>query len=126
MEQLFQRGFVPNKEEELMKMKRNMPLKKVMDELNADMKIALSSKGKRSILCDYFGKINYLKNKNMAFVIGGFPKGGFLSPIDETVDDVISIYPKSVPAWTAASEVIVNYEICIGIGEPMIKEEQKE
>ncbi len=115
MEQLFKKGVVPNKENALMNLRRGMSLKETLDEINPDKKIAFSSKGKETSIHDYFRMD--LKTKNIACIIGGFPKGGFVSPINELVDDVISIHQEMLSSWTVASEVIVNYEYWIKSGE---------
>lgn len=114
MEQLFQKGVVPNKENALMSLRRGMGVKETLDEINPDKKIAFSSKGKETSIHDYFRMDS---KKDMACIIGGFPKGGFISPINELVDDVISIHQEMLSAWTVASEVIVNYEYWIKSGE---------
>lgn len=114
MEQLFKKGVVPNKESALMILRRRIGVKEVLDEINPDKKIAFSSKGKETSIHDYFRMDS---KKDMAFIIGGFPKGGFISPINELVDNVISIYQEMLSARTVASEVIVNYEYWIKSGE---------
>lgn len=110
MEQLFERHVVPDEKKPLLTLSQNVSLKTVVDELKADTVIALSKNGTSVILHDYLKKLKQNKQKNIICIVGGFPSGTFHSDIGAIVDDTICIYPEMLPAWTVASELLVNYE----------------
>ena len=42
-------------------------------------------------------------------VVGGFPHGGFRSPVRELCNRVVAIHKEPLKAWTVANEVLVAY-----------------
>ncbi len=51
-----------------------------------------------------------LLEKDICYVVGGFPSGDFHSNVYELCDRKVCIYPEMLTVWTVASEILVNYE----------------
>jgi len=109
LEQLFENHVVPDKKQPLLSLKENMSLKQVIEEQQADHVVALSKDGTQVALQQYFTTLKKQKTHHLLFVIGGFPSGQFHVDINTIAMEVISLYPEMLPAWTVASELLVNY-----------------
>ena len=101
MEQLLKEGEVPPGKPLMRIERKNMT--EIVNEMNADKIILLSEQGEAKPLEDTL-------TKNSVCIIGGFPHGEFISPVEEIADEVIAIYPSPLPAWIALMEAIVAYE----------------
>jgi len=113
MESLFQKKILPNEEEPLIEMYDDMSVKELLDGISPDIVVTMHEKGQKVNLIEFFRKN---KEKHIAVLIGGFPKGDFLTPIEEFSDYLISLYEEPLNAWVVAAEVIVRYEVAHGIG----------
>jgi len=85
-----------------MRMERKS-MTEIVSEINADKIILLSENGEKKSLEDAL-------TKNSVCIIGGFPHGNFISPVEEIADEAIAIYSSPLPAWIALMEAIVSYE----------------
>ena len=101
MENLLHNGCVPNCDSPLMRVEK-MSLSSLVSSIGNNA-VLLSEKGRKVKLSEYSF------TEDVTFVIGGFPKGDFLSNTS-FAQDVISIYPDTLMAWVTAYEVISNYE----------------
>jgi rRNA small subunit pseudouridine methyltransferase Nep1 len=110
MEQLFERYTVPDEKTPLLVLHQNKTLKQVVDEAHADVVVAFSTNGKPIVLHDYFKALKEHKKKDIVCIIGGFPSGEFHADIKNIASECVSLYPEMLPAWTVASEILVNYE----------------
>jgi len=110
IEQLFDKHYVPDEKQPLLVLHNNKSLKQVVDEIKANVVVAFSSTGTPVILHEYFTSLKKQKKKDIACIIGGFPSGEFHADIKNIADECVSLYPEMLPAWTVASEVLVNYE----------------
>jgi rRNA small subunit pseudouridine methyltransferase Nep1 len=109
LEQLFENHVVPDKKQPLLSLQENMSLKHVVEEQRADRVIALSTDGTPVVLQQYFTSQKKQKTHHLLFIIGGFPSGQFHNDINTIANEVISLYSEMLPAWTVASELLVNY-----------------
>jgi rRNA small subunit pseudouridine methyltransferase Nep1 len=109
MEQLFQNRFVPDNKQPLLSLQENISLAQVIDQQQADVVVALSKDGKSVMLQEYFKGLKKQKKHHLLCIIGGFPSGQFHTDINTIATEVISLYPEMLPAWTVASELLVNY-----------------
>lgn len=109
LEQLFENHVVPDKKQPLLSLQENISLKQVIEEQGADRVIALSTEGTPMVLQQYFTSLKKQKARHLLFVIGGFPSGQFHIDINTITNEVISLYSEMLPAWTVASELLVNY-----------------
>jgi rRNA small subunit pseudouridine methyltransferase Nep1 len=110
IEQLFEHHVVPDKKHPLLTLRQHITLQQVVIEATADHIILCSQKGKAVILPTYFKDLKKQKPHHILCIIGGFPSGSFHTDINTIADDTISLYPEMLPAWTVASEILVNYE----------------
>ncbi len=101
MENLLHNGCVPNCDSPLMRVEK-MSLSSLVNSIGNNA-VLLSEKGRKVKLSEYSF------DEDVTFIIGGFPKGDFLSNTG-FAQDVVSLYPDTIMAWVAAYEVISNYE----------------
>ncbi len=113
LEQLFQNHAVPDKKQPLLTLTEGVSLPQIIEQQQADHIILLSKDGTSVRLPEYFKKINTKKNQHLLFIIGGFPSGQLHSDLSGIITEKISLYNEMLPAWTVASEILVNYgNIC--------------
>lgn len=108
MESLFKKGAVPEGLE-LLRMEKK-PLESLIEEINPDTVFIMHEEGEL-IRPRLFGE-TLASHKNPAVVVGGFPHGDFTRPIE---GKKVSLYREPLMAWTAVSEVIVNFEAALGL-----------
>lgn len=106
MEQLFLIGGVPP-EENLMEISE-MSLTEKVGEIDPKRTVAFSKKGGRFNRKSIFQGIE--RKEDLCVIIGGFPKGGFLSEVDEISDEIFRIYPDPLDAVTVVTHTIQFYE----------------
>lgn len=109
LEQLFEAHVVPDKPRPLLSLQEPVSLKHVIEQQHADHVIALSKEGTPVVLPKYFTQLHKENKHHLLFLIGGFPSGSYHADINSIADEVISLYPEMLPAWTVASELLVNY-----------------
>jgi rRNA small subunit pseudouridine methyltransferase Nep1 len=109
MEKLFEKHIVPDEKQPLLSLKQNIPLKQVIEQVQADVVITFSKDGTSVVLPDYFKELKKQKKRHVLCIIGGFPSGMFHTDLKTISTDVFSLYPDMLPAWTVASEILVNY-----------------
>ena len=70
--------------------------------------IALSSHGEPSS----FEKVSKIlaEESNPAVIIGAYPTGPMSSEVLDLADEVYSVYPEPLEAWTVTSRMIYEYE----------------
>ena len=103
MEDLFEKGEVPE-ENPLIRMDRQVTLAQLLAKLGGEA-WAFAEGGDPLDLRVGFPR----HEENLIAVIGGFPHGGFRSPVATLCKRVVSIHPKPLKAWTTAAEVLVAY-----------------
>ena len=103
MEDLFEKGEVPE-ENPLIRMDRDVTLAQLLAKLGGEA-WAFAEDGEPLDLRSGFPR----HEENLIAVIGGFPHGGFRSPVSTLCTRVVSIHPKPLKAWTTAAEVLVAY-----------------
>jgi len=109
IETLFEKQVVPDEKHPLLSLRQNIPLKQAVEEVQADRVIAFSKDGSSVILPDYFKELKKQKKHHLLCIIGGFPSGTFHTDLTTITTDIFSLYPDMLPAWTVASEILVNY-----------------
>jgi len=107
MEQLLINGVVPPEGEPLMRVYRNS-LDEQIKKISPSKTIALSSHGKPSS----FEQVSKIlgDESNPAVFIGAYPTGPMSSEVLDLADEVYSVYPESLEAWTVTSRIIYEYE----------------
>jgi rRNA small subunit pseudouridine methyltransferase Nep1 len=109
MEKLFEKQVVPDEKQPLLSLRENISLTQVIEQAQADVVITFSKDGTSVILPDYFSELKKQKKTHLLCIIGGFPSGQFHTDIKTITTGVLSLYPEMLPAWTVASELLVNY-----------------
>jgi rRNA pseudouridine-1189 N-methylase Emg1 (Nep1/Mra1 family) len=107
MEQLLVNGSVPVNGEHLMQLSR-ATLRDQMQRKEPSRIIALTSHGEKSSFPDV---ATVLADEVAPTVfIGAYPKGSMSPEVLELADDVYSVYPESLEAWTITSRILYEYE----------------
>ena len=109
IETLFEKNIVPDEKQPLLSLQQNIPLKQAIEQIQADVVITFSKDGSSVILADYFKELKKQKKHHLLCIIGGFPSGKFHTDLKTIATDNFSLYPEMLPAWTVASEILVNY-----------------
>lgn len=81
-----------------------MDLRTLVEGLKPDTVIAFSPQGETVDL----GSV-MKEGREIAAIVGGFPRGEFRSPVSELADSLVSIYGTSLDAWTVVGEIICRY-----------------
>ena len=110
IEQLFEKHVVPDEKQPLLTLQQNMSLHQVIETVHTEIIIAFSKDGPSVVLPDYFKELKKHKKHDILCVIGGFPSGEFNTDMKTITNNIVSLFPEMLPAWTVASEVLVNYE----------------
>jgi len=108
-EQLFEKKKIIADEKELLELKENISLERIIENVEHDFVITFSEKGKSVELFDYLINLKNKKMKNILCIIGGFPHGDFHFNISKYSDDVISIYSQRLNAWSVANELLTFF-----------------
>ncbi len=103
MEDLFAKGMVPE-EEPLIRMDRGVPLGQLLARVGGEA-WAFEEGGEPVDLAAEFSR----HGGDLAAVVGGFPHGGFRSPVTTLCKRVVSLHAKPLKAWTVASEILVAF-----------------
>jgi rRNA small subunit pseudouridine methyltransferase Nep1 len=108
MEQLFLNGKVPtDAANPLMTLKRER-LEKLKQSITPSRTIALSSHGEPS---DFQNVSKILAaEENPLVLIGAYPNGPMDDETISLADDVYSVHPESLEAWTVTSRIIYEFE----------------
>jgi len=109
MENLFEKHVVPDEKQPLLSLQQSIPLKQAIEQVQADVIITFSKDGSSVILPDYFKELKKQNKHHLLCIIGGFPSGTFHTDLKTITTDNFSLYPDILPAWTVASEILVNY-----------------
>jgi rRNA small subunit pseudouridine methyltransferase Nep1 len=107
MEQLLVNGSVPVNGESLMWLSRTT-LRDQLEREEPSRIIALTSQGEKSSFPDVAAKLS--DEVAPTLFIGAYPKGPMSPDLIELADDVYSVYPESLEAWTVTSRIIYEYE----------------
>jgi rRNA small subunit pseudouridine methyltransferase Nep1 len=110
IETLFEKQIVPDKNHPLLSLQYNISLIQTITQLQIDKIITFSTEGSPTILSEYFKEIQKQKTHDVLCIIGGFPSGTFHTDLTTITTKKVSLYPEMLPAWTVASEILVNYE----------------
>ncbi len=110
IEQLFNQAVVPQRNHPLLTLQQDVPLHQVIEEAKVDAVIVFSKEGVLTPLPEYLKKLKKQRKDHLLCIIGGFPSGTFHADIASLAKEALSLYPEMLPAWTVASELLVNYE----------------
>jgi rRNA small subunit pseudouridine methyltransferase Nep1 len=103
MEDLFQRGHVPD-EESLITLQGGVSLETLLSDLPGES-WAFAESGEPIDLPREFAKVR----GDLVGVVGGFPHGTFRSPVEKLCDRVVSIHSAALRSWTVTAEALVAW-----------------
>ncbi|HEV8359044.1 MAG TPA: 16S rRNA methyltransferase [Candidatus Thermoplasmatota archaeon] len=110
MEQLFRQGQAgPPGRAPLLTLQTGAPLAEVIKRTAADHVVALETGGPVVDLAAALPPIAQ-SQAHVAVIVGGFPKGGYRSPVQSLAHATWTLHPEMLSVWVAASEVLVNWE----------------
>ncbi|MCJ2520746.1 MAG: 16S rRNA methyltransferase [Candidatus Thermoplasmatota archaeon] len=104
MESLFERGVVPSKENPLLRLERDLSLGNLLDRFRGQS-IALTEDAPLMDPVAVFEKLG----PDVNCIVGGFPRGDFLSPVRELTAKRFSLWREPLKIWTVASELTTSY-----------------
>ncbi len=104
MESLFEKGTIPSKEAPLLTLERNVPLSDLVERLGGET-IALTEDAALEDPIAVFEEVGMELN----CLVGGFPHGDFLSPVENLAVRRFSLWQEPLKIWTVASELTTSY-----------------
>lgn len=110
MEQLYEKETISTEDMILLELQKNKTLKQIIKESQIDHIVCFTNTGKKTDLSIYFSTLKTEEDKDILFIIGGFPSGEFHNDITEITNEQLSIYPEKLTAWTVANEVLTHYQ----------------
>ena len=113
LEQLFLAGEAPP-EKPLLKLE-NASLKELVERLRSRRVITFSDGGKRRLIGEAYAGLS--KDDDTCVIVGGFPRGDFLSDVVGISDEMVSIDREPLTAPTVVARAIYAYEGSIGIAK---------
>lgn len=109
MEQLFRQGNAgPPGRAPLLTLQTNAPLAEVVKRTAADRVIALETGGAPVDLAAALPPLAQAHG-HVAVILGGFPKGGYRSPVATLAHETWTLHPQMLSVWVAASELLVHW-----------------
>lgn len=105
MEQLFANKKIESDGQTLFQM-NNMSFSELIDELDPDQVIGLSSEGKKSS----YESVAKTCTDETCLVIGGFPKGEFFDSTKDRVDSLFSVDENPLEAHVVVARTLYEYE----------------
>ncbi|MCD6236530.1 MAG: 16S rRNA methyltransferase [Thermoplasmata archaeon] len=108
---LIEHLFTTENDQQLLKLERGISLENLVKDLGADRVIVCAKDGKEVNVYSY---LEGVKDEDIIFIIGGFPKGNFNTDIEKIADELISIYDEPLTAWTVAGELLSVYNLLCG------------
>lgn len=113
IEHLFLTGEAPP-ENPLLRLE-NASLAELIERIKPKKIITFSDMGQRKLCRELFDGLS--KEDEVCVVVGGFPRGEFLSNVAELSDELVSIDPELLRAPTVTARAIYAYEDALGIQE---------
>jgi rRNA small subunit pseudouridine methyltransferase Nep1 len=113
MEHLFLTGAAPP-ENPLLRLE-DSSLRALVERLKPKKVVTFSDRGELKSLDGVFGGLS--RDDDVCVIVGGFPHGDFLSSVREFSDEIISIDPEPLHAWTVITRAIHAYEDAFAIPE---------
>lgn len=105
MEQLFANKKIESDGQTLFQM-NNMSFSELIDELDPDQVIGLSSEGKKSS----YESVAKTCTDETCLVIGGFPKGEFFDSTKDRIDSLFSVDENPLEAHVVVARTLYEYE----------------
>ena len=118
IEQLFRENRVPEHGQMLLKLRKG-GLKDLLDEIKPSYALAFSRLGKPKTLHEVMCSL--VKMEKPLVIVGAFPKGHFSEETIKLTNELVSIDPEVLNAWTVTSRIIYVYERLVGLPEKRLE-----
>lgn len=105
MEKLFENGIIESDDQTLFELK-NMSFSDLIDDIEPDQVIGLSSEGKKSS----YDSVAKMCTDETCLVIGGFPKGEFFDSTKKRIDSLLSVDENPLEAHVVVARTLYEYE----------------
>lgn len=105
MEQLFSQRIIKADDKTLFEI-QNMKFSELIDKIEPDQVIGLSSEGKRAS----YSEVARMCTDETCLVIGGFPKGEFFDSTKKRIDSLISVDERQLEAHVVVARTLYEYE----------------
>ncbi|MBM3903816.1 MAG: ribosome biogenesis protein [Thaumarchaeota archaeon] len=105
MEQLFEKKVIKSDDQKLFEI-QNMSFSDLIDAIEPDQVIGLSSEGKKSS----YESVAKMCTDETCLVIGGFPKGEFFDSTKKSIDSLYSVDENPLEAHVAVARTLYEYE----------------
>lgn len=105
MEQLFANRVIKSDDQKLFEIKE-MSFSELIDEIEPDQVIGLSSEGQRSS----YESVAKMCTDETCLVIGGFPKGEFFDSTKKRIDSLFSVDENQLEAHVVVARTLYEYE----------------
>ncbi len=122
MEQLFELKSVPPTGPILLSLEQKT-LAQLLSSIGSNHVLTFSREGPSHTLEE--AVLRLLGKERPTVVVGGFPHGNFSETIVGLADDLVSIDPEVLDAWTVTSRVIYEYECAISLDRKRLKNKKK-
>jgi rRNA small subunit pseudouridine methyltransferase Nep1 len=110
IEQLFETHRIPpdKNEKPLLTMKQQTLTQLIKEQVKPSRLLALSRAGKPQTLEDAISDL--AKTDKACVLVGGFPKGHFISTVSELADEIVCIDSEMLETWTVVSRTVYEFE----------------
>jgi rRNA small subunit pseudouridine methyltransferase Nep1 len=105
MEKLFVDKVIRADDQKLFEI-QNMSFADLVDKIDPDQVIGLSSEGKKSS----YGEVVKMCTDDTCLVIGGFPKGEFFDSTKKSIDSIYSVDENPLEAHVVVARTLYEYE----------------
>ena len=118
IEQLFRTNRVPEHGQMLLKLKKGR-LNDLLDEIKPSYVLAFTRLGVPKTLHEVMCSL--VKMEKPLVIVGAFPKGHFSEETVKLTNELVSIDPEVLNAWTVTSRIIYEYERLIELPEKLLE-----
>ena len=107
LEQLYERGVVPQDGDSLLTLE-NATLSRLVSELSAGSVVALTTKGTPTSMSRVAERL--INQRNPVLLVGGFPVGHFSERTQKLAREAYRIGKNGLDAWTVVARAVYDYE----------------
>ena len=118
IEQLFRKDRVPEHGRVLLKLRKGS-LSGLLDEMKPSYALAFTRLGEPKTLHEVMCSL--VEMENPLVIVGAFPRGNFSEETVKLANELVSIDPEVLDAWTVTSRIIYEYERLIGLPEKRLR-----
>ena len=118
VEQLYELGRIGENDKILLELKKGN-VRIIVEDVKPSYVIAFTREGRPQTLHETV--LTLARKENPLVLIGGFPRGHFSDETKKAVNELVSIDPEMLEAWTVTSRLIYEYESVIQLPEKRLR-----